>query len=847
MKNALTTLLIVDDTAENLIILGDLLQQNYRVLAANTGKRALELAARDPKPDLILLDVMMPEMDGYAVLERLKANQDTQDIPVIFVTALDAKEDEQRGLSLGAVDYITKPLSLPIVLARVATQLELKQVRDRLRDQNAYLEAEVSRRVAENELILTSAGEGIYGTDTSGVVNFINPAAAAMLGYQRTELLGCCAYTIIHHSRADGSQELVEEFPLYSTLNAGLTLCNQELTIWRKDGKPLAVEFSSTPMLKDGVLAGAVATFQDISERKAYVAQLEHQSNYDDLTGLPNRNLLRDRLSHAIERCLQDDSTLAVLLLNLDRFKEINDALGHDVGDLALRQLARRLQDTLEDVDTLARVAGDEFVVVAEAGEATASLVAQTLLNHLSEPSMIDGREFFFPASIGIAVFPKDGDEQQTLLKNASAAMYKAKAAGGNVFRFYEAEMNARSMERLELGNALRRALERDELLLCYQPQVNLRNGEIVGCEALLRWQRPGQALLQPGVFIPLAEEMGLIVSLGEWVLYKACTQNKVWQDAGLPSVTVAVNLSAHQFANQDVVALTEKVLLETGLDPKFLELELTESAVMADAEAFILATEKLKKLGVTLSIDDFGTGFSSLSYLKRFALDRLKIDLSFVRDITQDSGSASVALAIIALAHNLNLSVIAEGVETEAQMTLLRCRGCDDMQGYYFSKPVPAEEFEQMLREGRKLSFDHCTEPARTILLVDDDPNTLASLARLLRHEGYEVAAVQSGLAGLERLACQKMGVVIADYRMARMNGAEFLARVREIHPDSVRIMLTGYTDLNVVTDSVNSGELFRFVTKPWDNTELLETVRQAFRRYESRCRQLNGLTLEP
>jgi EAL domain-containing protein (putative c-di-GMP-specific phosphodiesterase class I)/CheY-like chemotaxis protein len=364
-----------------------------------------------------------------------------------------------------------------------------------------------------------------------------------------------------------------------------------------------------------------------------------------------------------------------------------------------------------------------------------------------------------------------------------------------------------------------------------------LRTGEIIGAEALVRWQHPEQGLVMPGVFIPLAEASGLIIPLGEWVLRAACQQNKAWQDAGLPPVTVAVNMSARQFAAQDMVKLAASILKSTGLGANYLELELTESAVMADAEAFIHATEELKDLSITLSIDDFGTGFSSLSYLQRFAIDRLKIDQSFVREITSNANSAAIALAIISLAHNLKLSVIAEGVETEAQLNFLRRRDCDEMQGYFFSKPVPADAFEKMLREQRKLTFASGAElPSRTLLLVDDEPSILASLKRLFRREGYGILTAESGQQGLELLASNEVGVVISDARMPGMDGGEFLGKVREMYPQVVRMMLSGYTDLKAVTTAVNRGELFCFLTKPWDDAELVDTVRDAFRHFESR-----------
>jgi len=844
-KTVAATILIVDDSPENLSLLNELLQPHYAVRAANCGAHALQVAISEPRPDLILLDIMMPDMDGYAVLERLKADPATRGIPVIFITALTTSEDEEHGINLGAADYITKPIRPAIMLARVRAQLEVKRARDRLRDENAWLEAEVARRNRQRELILMSAAEGIYGTDTAGNISFINPAAAALLGYTRAELLGHHAHSSFHRQRPNGSVFPIADCPLMSCLNGNLSIRDSEEVFWRKDGTPLEVEFTCQPIVEAGENLGTVVTFRDIGERKRYLAEIERKSNFDELTGLPNRNLLADRLAQGIERRQMEGNAQAVLLLNLDRFKSINDSLGHAAGDAVLREVARRLQAHAPPGVTLARTEGDEFVLTVEIDEpGAAARLAQTLRNALAVPYDAGERQFFLTASIGIALSPRDGENGEILLQNAGAAMIKAKVAGGNNACFYAAEMNARALERLDMENGLRRALDQGELLLHYQPQLNLKSGAIIGAEALVRWQHPERGLVPPAEFIPLAEESGLIVPLGEWVLRTACAQNKRWQDAGLPPITVAVNLSARQIAATDLVQLAASILQESGLDPKYLELELTESMVMADAEAFIDATERLKGLAITLSIDDFGTGFSSLSYLKRFAIDRLKIDQSFVRDITQDPDSASIALAIISLSHNLGLSVIAEGVETQGQLNYLCSHNCDEMQGFYFSRPLPAADLEALLRGGRKLDLPASTHmPGRSILLVDDEPSILASLRRLLRREGYTLHAANSGAEGLELLAEHEVGVVISDARMPEMPGAEFLGRVREMYPETVRIMLSGYTDLDAVTSAVNRGELFRFIAKPWDDGELLDILRDAFRHYEIRRTHRRGL----
>ncbi|MBK5963841.1 diguanylate cyclase [Thiocystis minor] len=719
------TLLIVDDVPENLAILGQLLRAaGYRVRAANRGAVALKYATLEPPPDLILLDLMMPEMDGHEVLDHLRADPRTREIPVIFVTAMDSAETETLCLEQGAADFVTKPIVASVVLARVRNQLELRRARAWLLDQNAFLETEVARRVAE------------------------------------------------------------------------------------------------------------VQAIRDESERKA---------NFDDLTGLPNRNLLDDRLAQAIERSRADASPLIVLMLSLDRFKSVNAHLGRGAGDRALRLVAERLARLTAATDTLARVEGDEFILVMKADEREAvTRYAQPMLDAVMAPLSIDEHEIVLSASIGMATFPKDGDTADRLLRHATVALSKIKIAGGQGFRFYAPAMNVRALERLDLERDLREAIQKGGLSLHYQPQIDLRNGQIIGAEALARWQHPRRDWISPGDFIPLAEESGLIGPLGKWVLHEACRQNQAWQTAGLPPVTVAVNVSALQFAAYDVVDLTATILRETGLAPEYLELELTESAAMADTLAFIEATHRLKELAISLSIDDFGTGFSSLSYLRRFRIDRLKIDQTFVRDIVQDPSSAAIVAAIINLAHSLNLAAIAEGVETEAQLRFLRAQDCDEMQGYYFSRPLPASEFEALLRSERLLAFPTETVAAsRTLLLVDDDPQIRFMLERLFAHEGYRVLTAGDGYAALELLALNAVDVVVSDADMPRMDGAEFLVRVSAMYPGTMRILLSGTIDPKLIAKSVNQGEIFKFLTKPWKTAELREAVREAFRIIEHRAKR--------
>jgi len=446
-----------------------------------------------------------------------------------------------------------------------------------------------------------------------------------------------------------------------------------------------------------------IRSMQYSIERKRYQEQLEHQANYDVLTGLPNRNLLQDRLKRAVF-AQRNARPIAVVFIDLDHFKFINDSLGHTQGDKLLAIIAERLASIVREGDTVARLGGDEFVLVLndQNKEDVIFRAMQRVLNKVSEPMTIDGQELYITCSAGVSLYPADAPDVETLLKNADVAMYRAKEHGRNNFQFYTPEMNDLANERLALEHSLRRALERNELLLHYQPKVNLETGRIVGAEALLRWQHPEWGLIAPERFIPIAEETGLIVQIGAWVIRTACNQARLWQDAGLPPVIMSVNLSARQFRQESFVKEVTQILHETGLKPEQLEMELTESMLMHNANAAISILGGLKSLGVRLSLDDFGTGYSSLSYLSRLPIDTLKIDRSFVQHIgdQDECGNGILAQAIISLGHSLNLTVIAEGVETGEQLKFLKAHQCDEVQGFYFCKPTVAGEFAKMLAE---------------------------------------------------------------------------------------------------------------------------------------------------
>ncbi|MBZ0105493.1 MAG: EAL domain-containing protein [Sulfuricella denitrificans] len=704
---------------------------------------------------------------------------------------------------------------------------------------------ELEKLSYRNQLILNSAGEGICGVNGDCLVTFINPAAATMLGYQVDELIGLPLHETVHCRKADGTVFPHEECPMREAIESGTSHLGSDEMLWRKDGSVFYADYAVTPMFEDGKIAGAVVTFRDITERRRHEEQLAHQATHDALTGLANRTILNDRIGLLIERAAREKTVLALFLLDLDRFKEVNDSLGHSAGDELLRGLATRLTDLMRDSDTVARLGGDEFVILVEMSTADGAIpLAQKMIDALASPFSVAGQEVFTSTSIGISLYPKDGDCGEELLKNADVAMYRAKKRGRNAYRFYNEGMNTSSAERLSLESRLRHAVDNGELLLYYQPQLNLHSGEIIGAEALIRWQHPELGMVSPAKFIPLAEESGLIFPIGEWVMRTACHQLKTWQEAGVTTPPVAINLSAHQFRQRHLVKMTTGVLLDSGLEGRYLELEMTESAVMEDTDRVIRVLRELKDVGTAISIDDFGTGYSSLSYLKQFAIDKLKVDQSFVREITRDPSDAAIVVAIITMAHSLGLNVIAEGVETEGQLEYLRRHGCDEMQGYFFSRPVPVGDFEQMLRSGQKLVLNDQSEGSREriLLLLDDEPNVIAALTRLFRHEGYQILVAHNPGEAFELLASHRVGVILSDQCMPEMTGVELLRRVKRLYPDVVRIAMSGSLDQKLVADAFNQGAIYKYITKPWDNVEVITAIREAFLEQETYCSRKPG-----
>lgn len=569
---------------------------------------------------------------------------------------------------------------------------------------------DISERMAANEAlheavrryrsIFEHATEGIFQTTPEGRYLNANPALAHIYGHASPGELVAHLHDIQRqlYVLPERRAEFVRLMQAHGVVR------NFESQVYRHDGRIIWISENARVVRDaDGSVQFFEGTVVDITERKQHEAVLEHQASHDSLTGLPNRSLLRDRIEQAIVKAQRDHHLVAVVFVDLDHFKLINDSLGHHVGDRLLLEVADRLIACVRSHDSVARQGGDEFVLVlTELHEENEILaIVSRLLEVISQPWMDEGQEYGLSCSVGISCYPQDGGDPDALLRCADAAMYKAKASGRSTYHFYTPELNQAISERLELENSLRHALEREEFRVYYQPRIDAASGHIIGAEALIRWDCPGKGIIPPDSFISIAEETGLIIPIGQWILEEACRQNSAWQRAGLPPINVSVNLSPIQFRHTGLVQAVASALTQAGLDPAFLELELTESFVMHDAERINVAMKSLKTLGVDIAVDDFGTGYSSLSYLKRFPVDRLKVDKSFVRDIDSDPDDAAIVRAIITLGHALGLKVVAEGVETLAHLEFLRQHGCDELQGYYFSRPIPALEMEALLCAG--------------------------------------------------------------------------------------------------------------------------------------------------
>jgi len=588
---------------------------------------------------------------------------------------------------------------------------EQNQIRTILTVHDLTERKQAERLLAESEeqyrLLIAAMEEGVVLQDENAKILAFNKSAERILGLSADQLLGKSSFDPDWYSiHEDGSPFPGETHPVVVTLKTGVPQSDVIMGIHKPDGRLTWISINVQPIFNEGQTTPyrVVATMHDITERKTAQERIEKLAHFDQLTGLPNRTLLNDRFRFALSLAQRRDENLAVMFLDLDHFKDINDTLGHNVGDQVLMELAERLKGAVREEDTLARQGGDEYVLILPATDAdSAGLVASKLLDVVSRPCQVEQHELTVTASVGIAIYPDDGTSLESLSKNADTAMYRAKREGRNGVRFYTPEMQIHSARNLKLANGLRQALERNELQLHYQPQFSLQDGNIVGVEALLRWQHPDFGMISPAEFIPIAESTGQIIPIGEWIFRTATRQLKEWMDNGIPPLMMAVNLSAVQFRQKRLPELIDRVLDEVKLPHHLLELELTEAVAMDNTQATVNMMNKLHERGIYISIDDFGTGYSSLGYLKQFKVYKLKIDKSFVRDINVDPGDKAIVTAIINMASSLELRTIAEGVETAEQLNLLKLQGCHEAQGYYFSRPLPAEQLEEYVKGGRR------------------------------------------------------------------------------------------------------------------------------------------------
>jgi PAS domain S-box-containing protein/diguanylate cyclase (GGDEF)-like protein len=721
------------------------------------------------------------------------------------------------------------------VLETVGSQISVAIERAHL---YGHMEGLVNERTAalESERALLSAVVNTSGAlvcvlDELGAIRLFNPACEKSSGWRADEVLGRDFREFFR--RADNGPVRTENPPQDMTPI-------QESGEWlARDGSVRKVIWSSTWLRRiDGTVEYVVTTGLDVTEQRGAEERLSYLSNFDQQTGLPNQVLLRDRVRQMQGRVIAGKLVLGHLLLKLPRLAVIKASLGLDAEHALLRQVAARLDRLTQGELTVARVGERKFALAAlGSSESEFAVLARQVLELMDHPFDYHEEQVHLDPCIGIALFPNDGDDYDSIAQGAEAAVQRALENKGERYAFYRPELNDGMHERFHIESALRRAIERGELAVHYQPQVSLSSGAIVGFEALLRWQHPELGMVSPARFIGIAEETGLILPIGEWVLQRACEQSCAWQREGLRPVPVSVNLSARQFSER-IAGTVGRILADTGLDPRLLELELTESASMEDPQKTFEILRELKDMGVRLAIDDFGTGYSNLNYLKRFPVDRLKLDQSFVRDLTSDPDDLSISRAVIAMAHGLRLDVIAEGVETEGQLALLAQNGCDEIQGYLFSRPVPAADCARMLREEKSLALGKLQPQPyrRTLLYVDDEVNLLAAVRRAMRHTGYRVLVASSADEAFEILATTEAGVILCDQRMRGMSGTEFLERVKQMYPDAVRMVLSGYTDLQSVTEAVNRGAIFKFLTKPWIEDELTGAVRDAFAEFESK-----------
>jgi len=688
------TLLLIDSDASHVDVFTDaLLNATDGPFAGECVKTLAEGIRRLKAKEIwaIFLNLSLPDSQGLETFDRLA--RAAPGVPTLIIAGAQEAEIGLEALRRGAKDYLLEDhLDNDSVVRAIRNMAERKTAEEML-----FTEKERA------QVTLNSIGDAVLSTDLQGKVTYLNVVAEKLTGWTREEAVGKHVeevFVII-----DGSTREPCANPLKAAIKKNKTVgLTPNCILIRRDGSEFAIEDSAAPIHdQHGSSTGAVIVFRDVSVSRAIGAEMSRLAQHDILTNLPNRTLLQDRLTQAIATASRNNSRIAVLFLDLDGFKHINDSLSHATGDRLLQLVAKRLLAAVRTSDTVSRLGGDEFVIllseVAHAGDA--GVKAGKILTALSAPFEMEQITLRVTASIGVTTYPEDGQTAELLMRNADLAMYQAKEKGRGNYQFFEKGMNVRAVERQSIEGDLRCALERDEFVMHYQPKIDLKSGEITGVEALIRWQHPERGIVGPLQFISVAEDCGLMLPIGKWVLRESCRQAKAWQDAGLPPIEMAVNVSSIEFRNDEFLEGVSTILNETGLEPRFLELELTESVLMQHAEFSVPVLQKLKALGVGLAIDDFGTGYSSLSYLRQFPIDTLKVDQSFIHEINADTDEATIISAVINMGCRMKHRVIAEGVETAEQLAFLRAHGCDEGQGYYFGRPMPATETAKLLELG--------------------------------------------------------------------------------------------------------------------------------------------------
>jgi diguanylate cyclase (GGDEF)-like protein/PAS domain S-box-containing protein len=693
-KRAIKLLLLVEDNAGDARLIKEMFNEqganDTELMRVGNMSEAEKCLAEHPI-DIILLDLGLPDSQGLEAVRR--AHAAAPRVPLVVLTGLDDESLAGNALQVGAQDYLIKgQIETKGLLRALRYAVERKAMEEAL-----FVEKERA------QVTLNCIGDAVICTDASGNITFLNLVAEKMTSWSRQDAFGRPMAEVFRILDANTREPTPN--PMERSVEQNCTVhLPANCILVRRDGTEIPIEDSVAPIHdREGKATGAVIVFRDVSAARAMALEMIHSAQHDFLTGMPNRMLLNDRVNQAIAWAQRHSKKVAVLFLDLDGFKHINDSLGHPTGDKLLQSVAKRLVDCVRGSDTVSRQGGDEFVVLlTEVGlSEDAAITARRMLQTVAEAHSIDQHDLHVTTSIGVSVFPDDGSDAETLIKNADTAMYQAKENGRQSYQFFKPAMNVRAVERQSIEESLRRALEREEFLVYYQPKVKLSSGQISGAEALIRWKHPVRGLVPPGDFIPIAEDCGLIVPIGNWVLREACKQACTWVKEGLPPITMAVNISAMEFRDEDFLDGVFRILRETCLDPKLLELELTESVLMKRADSTQAILKTLRASGVQTAVDDFGTGYSSLSYLRKFPIDALKIDQSFIRQITTAPDETTIVTAVISMGRSLKLRVVAEGVETQEELAFLQARQCDEAQGYYFSRPVLPQQFAKLLESG--------------------------------------------------------------------------------------------------------------------------------------------------